>query len=267
MVYNRDGIRKGDEILTGVYLQGGGAKGAFQAGVLCALNDRGIRFNIIAGTSIGGINGYFVLKNAFGEMKDAWLTQNFPRESIDIKAPVIESSGALSMLNAIDRYEDCDWVKHFYVNYVPVIDKQLTHGWSDLVSLDNAERYARLRQSSLLPKGKGVNPFDDNYSLEGALDQFRVDLDQGVYDDFILDGGLLNNRFMEPFIKTKVSKLYMIVFKTNFEIPEYLLEVYDESALCVIASSIHYEKEDTLNFSPLFIKENFEHGYALGSRA
>ena len=45
----------------GLCLCGGGAKGAYQAGVIKALYDRGInKFNSISGTSIGAINGYFI---------------------------------------------------------------------------------------------------------------------------------------------------------------------------------------------------------------
>ena len=48
----------------GLCLCGGGAKGAYQAGVIKALYDRGInKFNAISGTSIGAVNGYFIFTN------------------------------------------------------------------------------------------------------------------------------------------------------------------------------------------------------------
>jgi NTE family protein len=37
-------------------LQGGGSLGAFGCGVFKALTNKNIRFDIVAGTSIGGIN-------------------------------------------------------------------------------------------------------------------------------------------------------------------------------------------------------------------
>lgn len=251
--------------MTGLYLQGGGAKGAFQAGVLCALNDRGIKFNVISGTSIGSINGYFVLKDAFDEMKEAWLTQNFPEASIDVDSPIIESSGALKMLNKVKGCSDSLWVEHFYVNYVPIINRKLTHEWTDLKELSEEKRFEHIRHSSLLPKAIGVHPFHDDYSLEEAVDQFKIDLEEGLYDQYVLDGGLLNNLFMEPFIDKKVSKLIMITFKTTFEIPKYILSTYKIDELCVISSNIMYNKTDTLNFSKNFIEKNFNHGYSIGS--
>ena len=45
----------------GLCLSGGGAKGAFQAGVIKGLYDNGIsKFDAISGTSIGAVNGYYV---------------------------------------------------------------------------------------------------------------------------------------------------------------------------------------------------------------
>lgn len=251
--------------MTGLYLQGGGAKGAFQAGVLCALNDRGVKFNVITGTSIGGINGYFVLKNAFDEMKEAWMTRNFPNDSIEVDSPIIESSGAIKMLKNVKDLADSNWVEHFYVNYVPIINRKLTHDWIDLKALSEKKRFECIRHSSLLPKAIGVHPFDEAYNLEEAIDQFKIDLEKGIYDEYVLDGGLVNNMFMEPFVDKKVSKLIMITFKTTFEIPKYIVSNYNEEDLCVISSNIMYNKTDTLNFSKEFIEKNFNHGYSIGS--
>ncbi|MBN2898788.1 MAG: patatin-like phospholipase family protein [Clostridia bacterium] len=251
--------------MNGVFLQGGGAKGAFQAGVICALHDRGVVFDVISGTSIGAINGYFLLKGAYDEMKHAWLTKSFSQEGVDIDSPIIESSGALEVLSGV-REDACDpSVQHFYVNFVPVVEQRLHHQWADLVPLSEEERFEIIRHSSLLPKGIGEDPFDGNYNLQQATERFKTDLKDGLYDDYKLDGGLLNNAFLEPFEENKMDKLYLIVFKTTFEVPKYIIERYDEHEICLIASDIQYEKTDTLNFDENFLRGNFERGYAIGS--
>lgn len=49
----------------GIALEGGGAKGAYHAGALKALEDLNIPIGGVTGTSIGAINGaYFLQKNA-----------------------------------------------------------------------------------------------------------------------------------------------------------------------------------------------------------
>ena len=55
-------------------MEGGGAKGAYEAGVVKALYDNGIKeYAAISGTSIGAINGYFL---ATGNMeKLAYMEQ------------------------------------------------------------------------------------------------------------------------------------------------------------------------------------------------
>ena len=44
-------------------LQGGGALGAYQAGVYQALHEAGLRPDTVAGVSIGGINGAIIAGN------------------------------------------------------------------------------------------------------------------------------------------------------------------------------------------------------------
>ena len=43
--------------MKALVLTGGGAKGAWQAGVMKALHERGERYDMIVGTSVGAING------------------------------------------------------------------------------------------------------------------------------------------------------------------------------------------------------------------
>lgn len=252
--------------MNGLFLQGGGAKGAFQAGVLYALNERGFKFNVLTATSIGAMNGYYVLKKAFEEMKEVWLSDNFESDKIDIEAPIIENLGAIQSLKTIQDTEDDKDIAHFYINYVPVIKRQLSHEWSDLCYLKEDKRFERIRQSALLPKGKGIDPMDGHYSLSDMAEGFQQDLCKGVYDGYTLDGGLLNNLFLEPFLEKRVDKLIMIVFKVDFKIPQYIKDSYDDDQLIVISPEIPFEKGSTMNFSKEFIKKIFNEGYEIGQK-
>jgi Patatin-like phospholipase len=53
-------------------LQGGGAKGAFQFGVLQRLHEAGIEFDVIAGTSVGALNGAIVATDAWDLGEQMW---------------------------------------------------------------------------------------------------------------------------------------------------------------------------------------------------
>ena len=47
-------------VKVGLALQGGGTRGAYQAGAYMALKKCHIKINAVAGTSIGAINGLFI---------------------------------------------------------------------------------------------------------------------------------------------------------------------------------------------------------------
>ena len=58
-------------------LQGGGSLGAFACGVFKAFAKRNVKFDIIAGTSIGGINGAIAAGSRNNrpekDLEDLWL--------------------------------------------------------------------------------------------------------------------------------------------------------------------------------------------------
>ena len=56
----------------GVVLSGGGTKGAYEIGVWKAMDELGIDYDIVTGTSIGSINGAMMAMRAFDEAKNVW---------------------------------------------------------------------------------------------------------------------------------------------------------------------------------------------------
>lgn len=58
--------------MYGIALEGGGTKGAYQIGAWKALRELGIEYNVVAGTSIGSLNGAFMAMDAFDEAWDLW---------------------------------------------------------------------------------------------------------------------------------------------------------------------------------------------------
>ncbi len=54
-------------------LGGGGAKGSYEAGVIKALVDMGIKINGVYGTSVGALNGAFFVINKIDQLLSLWL--------------------------------------------------------------------------------------------------------------------------------------------------------------------------------------------------
>lgn len=58
-------------------LSGGGAKGAYQIGVWKALRKLKIDFHIVTGTSVGALNGTFMVQDDYHRAKRLWKKMNF----------------------------------------------------------------------------------------------------------------------------------------------------------------------------------------------
>jgi len=60
----------------GLALEGGGARGAYQVGAYKALMEKGYRFDVICGTSIGAINGAAFAQGGLAMAEKLWLSLN-----------------------------------------------------------------------------------------------------------------------------------------------------------------------------------------------
>ncbi|MBX3322436.1 MAG: patatin-like phospholipase family protein [Phycisphaeraceae bacterium] len=63
----------------GLVLEGGGAKGAYSMGAIQACHDHKLDFDIIAGTSVGALNGAMFANGAIDEGVDLWRSLTFDR--------------------------------------------------------------------------------------------------------------------------------------------------------------------------------------------
>lgn len=59
---------------TGLVLGGGGAKGAYQIGVWHALEELGVEYQMISGTSVGALNGSLILQGDLKVAEEMWQT-------------------------------------------------------------------------------------------------------------------------------------------------------------------------------------------------
>lgn len=55
-----------------IALEGGGAKGGYEIGVWKALNEAGIRYNAVSGTSVGALNGALMTMRDYDRAVEAW---------------------------------------------------------------------------------------------------------------------------------------------------------------------------------------------------
>lgn len=63
--------------MLAIVLSGGGAKGAYQAGVWKALKKLRIKYDIITGSSIGALNGMMMVQNKYNQCMKMWQNIDF----------------------------------------------------------------------------------------------------------------------------------------------------------------------------------------------
>lgn len=82
-------------------LGGGGTKGAYQVGVIKALKELGIKIVAVSGTSIGAINGAFVLQGDVKLIENIYLNMNF-NDICNDEIEVDESRDLLDIKNIVN---------------------------------------------------------------------------------------------------------------------------------------------------------------------
>ncbi len=242
---------------TGLYLQGGGAKGAFQAGALQVFFEKGIDFQVIVGTSIGAINGMALFYGGAGRLQEIWDRMSASEYAQDRNAPVFESMPAVEGVQMLLSAKRAPQVEHFFVNYLPVESGSIRHSFSDLAMETDEKVKEYVRASSLLP-----NPYSWKDGLEGRSqeERFREQIAAGNYDGYLLDGGLLNNRFIEPFLMEAVDRLYAVVLDKSFTFPESLWQKYRKDQVILLKPDFEFEKNDSMKYT----KENIDKWLAAG---
>src|SRR5690554_3460011 len=58
--------------MYGVVLEGGGAKGSYQAGAYRGISENGLEISAVAGTSIGALNGAMIVQGEIETCIDLW---------------------------------------------------------------------------------------------------------------------------------------------------------------------------------------------------
>ncbi len=74
-------------VVLGLALSGGASLGAYEVGVLKRFNEKGIKFDVVTGTSIGAINGSLVVTDEIEKMEKLWLSigpEDVSKEALNV---------------------------------------------------------------------------------------------------------------------------------------------------------------------------------------
>lgn len=77
-------------------LEGGGFRGAYQAGAIIALHEEGFSFSAVVGTSIGSINGMMTASKNFDKLKKLWMSFDI-KDVFDVPSEEMEKIISLDL--------------------------------------------------------------------------------------------------------------------------------------------------------------------------
>ncbi|HBF77522.1 MAG TPA: hypothetical protein DEF85_02950 [Clostridiaceae bacterium] len=254
-------------MIIGMCLIGGGAKGAFQGGALKRFHEANIEPQIVTGTSIGAFNGYFVMKGSYNELEKFYIDPN--EDDFNIKlGMVIDNSSLIDYMKKLEGVNQN--VKEFFVNYVNINNQELNEKVVNVKKASYEKAIDAVKYSSLLParlkSDRDVEELIRDYDTKKLFDNFKEDVKNGIYDGYNLDGGILNNNFLEPFKKYNVDKLIIIGLKDGYMPPDYIYNFYNKKDIIILRPDIKIKPRDTIRFEKDFLNLMFERGYVLASK-
>ena len=110
--------------MKGLVLEGGGTKGAYQIGAYKALRELGIEFQGVTGTSIGALNGAFIIQNDIEVMEDIWRNYDY-------------SSFMNIDEDTYEKYKDLDFTAKNFNVVIELINKARKNEGIDITPLRN----------------------------------------------------------------------------------------------------------------------------------
>ncbi len=229
----------------GLALEGGGARGAYQAGAIKLLIERGYEFECVCGTSIGAINAAMVVQGRGKDLCDIW--QNISYSQIF----EIDENKLRRLLNKQINRNVLKYMSGFLVNTVKekglntVKMKEFLNKYISEEKLRKAKCefgivtvcMSNLRGYELYKEDIGEGKLIDYILASGRLPGFKQELLDGKY---YMDGGMHNNCPINMVERKGVKDIIAIRLGSN-------LATKDEKKLV---------KRKDLNIT--FIEPNFE---------
>jgi NTE family protein len=216
--------------MIGLALQGGGARGAYQAGACIAFKKYGIKFKCVCGTSIGAFNGAMVASGKEKELLEFWqnidmgkilgfdheYVEKIVNKERDLKAIKLKFKNFLNILSSrginIKGLED---VLKEYLNEETLRNSSIEYGICTVRLNDLTPLY--IYKEDMI-KGKLYD-----YILASCyLPLFKME--KKVDDKYYLDGGFYDNTPVNMLIKKGFKKIYVVELNPIINISRKPLE-------------------------------------------
>lgn len=157
---------------TGLVLEGGGVKGAYQAGVLKAISESGVEFDGAVGTSIGAVNSALYIEGGVNRVLDMWANINLSTV-LDIDRDVMQKLKHKDLDAALVKY-----IGKQIISINSLVYKSALHAAAFLRGYISEEGMRNSKKDF----GCAVYCLSDKKGLE----LMKEDIDEGELIDFVI---------------------------------------------------------------------------------
>lgn len=177
-----------------IVLSGGGGKGAYQIGVWKALRKLHIKYDIITGTSVGALNGAFMVQKDYKNALKVWKNMSFKSVyNKDIKEDLSTKEGKKELVSmyakgiVIDKGMDVENLENLLLKYLDenkVRKSKIDYG---LITFNLTTLKAMTYVKKDIPKGKLKDYMMASATCYPVFKKKEIDkniyIDGGVYDN------------------------------------------------------------------------------------
>ena len=245
---------------VGLMLGGGGAKGAYQLGVIKALEEKGLAdcINVVSGTSVGAINTLlFMIKKDYSFMRNMW---KYFRSSYVFSSSRSDKKGIFDVRPLLEEVS----------SQIPLaaIQNARVKGFATTSKVPSKRLLAQLNLLKMEKVVFNLNTVKEPFKAVSASSSIPLvfgttEIDGSSY----VDGGMLDNHPVEPLLLENCNIVLSVPLDTRFNPLFYenfdILHV-DFSSKSVFQKMIIAEAADVIKFDEDY--ENFliELGFRVG---
>lgn len=163
--------------MIGLVLEGGGAKGGYHIGVWQALRELNLNIGVVTGTSVGALNGAFIVQDLFERAYDLWYHMNpafVIQDNPDLYHELVTRKISLKNMTA-------------YIDYLKRIVEQKGFDINPLIQLIQNEVNEDMIRSSKIELGLVTVNLTDLKPMEVFVSQ----IEQGKLADYLLASSFL----------------------------------------------------------------------------
>ncbi len=233
-------------------LPGGGGRGAYQVGVVKALYEKGLRFDMAFGTSIGGLNAALLAQGSIERLEEIWHTI---RASDIFKLPSPQQMGRLLMGHKLGLLDNSplEELLRREVNLPRLRASNMQIGWctTDLCSLETK----LFMMDEIMSTNELIDVLMATSAIPMAFPPRHIN-GHGLW----VDGGLVRNTPMETAIEMGADEIYMVLLhpdKINV-CPTNMMEVVIRCLDIVLDASARKEIQTAELYNRLIAEGNIE---------